>query len=113
MRAGKLRHLVQLQNLESGQDDYGAPFNEWADGDAVYASVEPLNGRELFSAQQVNAETTVRITMRYRPDITQRTRIKYRDKFFNIQTLINPEMRNRELILMCSEGLISNPDGTS
>ena len=69
------------------------------------AYVEPLSGRELFAAQQVNAETTTRITIRYVSGITAAMRIVHEDVVYNIQSIIDPEMRHAWLIMMCSSGV--------
>lgn len=106
MRAGALRHRITIQQKTIGTDAFGGPTETWADVCTVNASIEPLNGRELILAQSVNAETTERIRIRYRSGITAAMRIVFGARLFNITAPpINPEERNRELILMVSEGL--------
>lgn len=39
--------------------------------------IEPVSGTEFFQAQTVNAETVVKITVRYNPKITVLNRIQY------------------------------------
>ena len=71
----------------------------------IWASVEPLKGREFFAAQKENAETTVRITIRYRSGISPDMRIKYGDKIYEINAIIDVEERHNELQIMCQEFL--------
>lgn len=105
MRIGSLRHRITLQARIESQDLYGQPLETWLDSAPVFAEVAALSGRELFQAQQVNAETTTRIRIRYRDDVTPALRIKFGAILYNIQSVINLENRNRELVLMCSSGV--------
>lgn len=106
MRAGTLRHKVIIQGLQSTTDsEFGGLVSEWSEIATVWASVEPLHGRELVAAQSVAAETTTKITMRYRSDITTANRITFDGKFYNLLSIIDPQLRHRELIIMASEGL--------
>jgi SPP1 family predicted phage head-tail adaptor len=89
-------------------DAYGGPVETWTDitgMSSVPASVEPLSGRELANAQTVNAETTTKITMRYMAGIIAANRITFEGKFYNLQSVIDRELKHRELIIMASEGL--------
>lgn len=86
-------------------DTYGGPVEEWDDIATVWASVEPLSGRELANAQTVNAEVTTRINMHYRAGIIAADRVIFEGRFYNLQGIIDPEMKHRELIIMASEGL--------
>lgn len=69
-------------------------------------SIEPLRGRELFAAQEHSSETEVRIRIRYRDDVTDRMRVVHDGKYYEIQSVIDPELRHRELELMCSQGVL-------
>ena len=105
MRAGELRHRVTIQRqLVPGKDDLNADIIEWADIATVWAAVEPLTGREYFAAQQVNAEITVRVRIRYLAGVNSSMRVKFGARYFYIEAPpININERNRELVLMCKE----------
>jgi SPP1 family predicted phage head-tail adaptor len=104
MEAGKLRHKVTLEQLDTGQDSAGAVERSWSDfARDIWASVEPLSGREYFQAQQVASETSVRVRIRYRSGVLPTMRVVYGDRRFEILAVIDPEERHRELQLMCSE----------
>lgn len=105
--AGKLRHRVTVQQLVAGsppQTASGQPDTSWQDFITVWASIEPLNGRELFAAQEHHAEITHRVRMRYHEGITPLMRLTYRERYFAIFSVIDTELRRKELQLMCSEG---------
>lgn len=106
--AGKLKHRVTLQRLANASPDKtssGEPDDAWADVATVYASIEPLNGRELFAAQEHHAETTTRIRMRWRSGVDAKMRATHGGTTYNILSVIDPEKGGTELHLMCSTGL--------
>ena len=47
MRIGTLRHRVELQEPVENQDGYGEAERTYTTYATVWASVEPLSGREL------------------------------------------------------------------
>lgn len=106
MNAGQLRHRVVIESRTGTQDSVGQPIDDWSVFAELWAAVEPLTGRELFSAQQVNAETTTRVRMRYREGLDTSMRIVHHGINYNILNIIDPEMRHIELQLLCSIGLV-------
>ena len=108
MQAGRLRHRVTIQQLVAGsppQTETGEPNEVWADVATVWGSVDPLNGRELFAAQEHDSEVTVRIRIRYRSDVTHLMRVSFDSKLYDIRAVIDPQSIHRELQLLCTEGL--------
>lgn len=108
MRAGRLRHLVRIEQLVTGSPQYhpGGELNqEWGEYATVWAAIEPLQGRELFSAQAINSEITARITIRYLSDVVPAMRVFFENKVYNILSVVDRDMRHIELQLMVSEGL--------
>ena len=103
MNAGKLRHRVTIQKLEEVDDGYGGIEEKWQDMITVWAVVEPLRGNERYTAQQVQAELTHKVTIRYKPGIKPDMRLKYGDRILEIEAVIDVEERHRWLELLCSE----------
>jgi SPP1 family predicted phage head-tail adaptor len=103
MQVGKLRKRVQLQQLVRNQDDFGEAVPSYSTYATVWASVEPLQGRELEHAQQINAEVSHRVTIRYNGNVTAEHRVVYGERILEIEAVINPEERNEMLVLMCKE----------
>ena len=106
MRAGRLNQRVTIQQLAGSppQDAGGAPTQDWADLVTVFASVEPLRGREFIAAQGVNSEVTGQIRMRYYPGVTSAMRAKMGTRIYEIIAVVNVDERNAELILYVKEG---------
>lgn len=110
MRAGKLRHRITIQHKAAGSPQKtasGALDTSWTDfvGENVYASIEPVSGREAFLAQQHLSEVTHKVRIRYRSGITAKMRVQYGSRTFDIRAVMNFEERNRELLLLCTEGV--------
>lgn len=103
MEAGKLRHLVRIQEPMSVANEFGEPEIAWADFATVSAEIRPLTGRERFAAQQVNAEVSHRITLRFLAGVLATFRVLFGVRAFDIQAVLNIEERNRELQLLCTE----------
>lgn len=77
MRAGELRHRVQIQVASDSRDAHGGNVRSWSTIATVWASIEPLTGRELFEAQQIESRATVRIRLRHYPGLTGKHRILF------------------------------------
>jgi len=90
--AGALRHKLTIQQrIENPTDGASDPYYE--DITTVWASIEPLSGRELFLAQQVQATTNHMIRMRFNKTLEPRHRLHFLDKrrdkhrYFNIDRI--------------------------
>lgn len=107
MRAGKLRHRVTITEPIETQDDYGEPVKNWkpiADGQ-VWAEKRDLSGRELFQAQQINAEISTEFRIRHRDDIDARMSIEYRDAYWHIESVQDPDGMRKKLLLLCAKSV--------
>jgi SPP1 family predicted phage head-tail adaptor len=113
VKAGELRHRVKIQSRGTSQDTFGQQVETWSDLITVFAAIEPLNGRELFAAQAAQREVTTRITIRYNPAVITPSvgvvsglrAVSDEGGFYDIKTVIDVEMRHREMQLMCAIGL--------
>lgn len=103
MRAGKLRHRVIIQKATETRDAHGGITRTWADVSTVWASVEPLSGREFLDASQTEADISHRVRIRHYDDLTPSHRIVHGGRHLNIETIMNRDERDIELELMCKE----------
>lgn len=101
MSAGKYRQRITIERLTQTVDDYGAPSGSWQTVGTFAASIEPISGREYFAAQAVQSEISTRLRLRYVVGILPSDRAIYRGITYDVQSIINREMRNIELELMC------------
>lgn len=109
MKAGKKRHLVQLQSPAGSRDAVGERVTTWTTVASVWAAIEPIGARELFAAAQAQAATTHRVRVDYSTAIAAidgSWRVLFGSRVLVIDGKPrNIEERNREIELLCSEGL--------
>lgn len=103
--SGRLRHRVVIEIPAPVVDEYGQPVKGWTELATVWAGVEPLRGKEVYLRSAEHAKETVRIVMRYLAGVDATCRVVFGSHIYDIHSVINPDMMNRELTLMCSEGL--------
>lgn len=88
---------------EESRDSFGEPAQEWAQVAQVWASVKPLSGRELWNAQQVQADVTHAVRMRWRQGVDPKMELDLNGRRLRILSVLNLEERNRTLELLCQE----------
>ena len=104
MRTGKLRHRVEIQRFTEKKDEWGNWVEAWETLAIVWAAIEPMKGEEYLAAMAFQSEITHKVTMRYFGEgITTKDLLVFNDRTFEIESIINVEERNRELVLMCKE----------
>jgi SPP1 family predicted phage head-tail adaptor len=101
MRAGQLRHVVTIESPTKTQDSTGSVVQSWATFDTVRAAIEPISGREFFSAAQVQSNVNTRIRIRYIDDVTPKMRVAHGSDYYDIQAVLPDTTGARELHLMC------------
>lgn len=109
--SGALRHRVTIQERVANETN-GADAPYYRSIQSVYASVEPLSGRELFNAQQVQAQTTHLVRVRANSEVQPKRRFLFGDRKLNIDSVANNEERGVYMDCMCSEW-IEAPAGAS
>ena len=101
---GELRDRVTIQYFTISKDTMGGRVRTWLDFVTLWANVEPLSGREYFYSQQIKAEVTHRIKTRYYAGIQNSWRVKFRDRYFRIESVLERGgWPPRFLELMCLE----------
>lgn len=103
MRAGRLRHRITIQNPTKQRNAVGETVLAWTDLATVPAAVEPVSGKEFFAAKQIIAEVTHKIRTRYLLGVSPQSRILFNGREFEVNSVINPDERNRELEIMATE----------
>ena len=104
MDIGRMRHRITLQEFkETGRNRFNEPITERVAFATVWASIEPIVGREYWAKHQVQAEVTHRIRMRYREGVKPTMRVIFKEREFSIESVVNYQERNVDLQLMCKE----------
>ena len=92
---GDLRHRITFQKHTTTINENGFEVETWEDVKTVWAAASNLHGREYFAAAAVQAENTVKFTIRYLPNLDTTMRISFRDKTYNITAIDNIKYQNR------------------
>lgn len=110
LQAGSLRRRITIQKPVEVRDAAGGFTPSWADvAKNIPAAIESVNGREYFSAVQIQSDITTVITIRWRPQVIDATMrvTHYLDntetgfEVYNIESVL-PDMTGRSFIkLMC------------
>ncbi len=96
MRAGLLRHRIEIQEQTQTADAGGQLIRTWSTVFTRWGEILPLRGKEKVEAEQIKSKTTVKIRLRYCAALTTEYRLKHIGKFYNIESLIN--VGEREII---------------
>ncbi len=107
MRAGQLRHRVEVQVLSGSTqaDSRGHSQKAFATQATVRADVQFLTGTEGLLIKQIMAEATHRVHIRYSPFISVKARLKFNGRFLNIESVERVDEKLREMWLICAEEL--------
>ena len=106
MRAGTLRHRVQLQKAVTAPNDFGEPVETWTTYATVWGRVSPLKGEERWAAQQLAGKVTHEVEIRWSPDVEavkSEHRVLHDDRVLSIEGPHVPDERRVNVILPCSE----------
>jgi len=106
LKVSKFNKKVTFEVVTETQNSLGEPVESWATYAKSWANIHPIAGKEYFQAQQLQSELSARITIPYSKKIsainTQKYRITYSGKVYNILDDMNYDLENRELTFMCS-----------
>lgn len=104
LKAGSLDQRVTLQSRSVVTDAYGQDAITWVDIATVWAQCQALRGREFFAAAQVQQEQSVKVRIRYRADVDQKTRLVWKGVNHDITGVI-PVGRKDFLEILCMAGV--------
>lgn len=114
--SGKLRHRIRLENLQPLFDSNGDVIQdmstgevarEWVLHEELWASVEPLSGKEFIASQSVQSRVVARITFRYPfESVSAGMRIVHGVRIYNIEGVLPDKNSGLEYITCpCSMGV--------
>ncbi|MCW6106297.1 head-tail adaptor protein [Clostridium botulinum] len=103
MNTGDLKHRVTFQRFTAVVNDNGFEEEIWQDYKTVWTSVSNLYGREYFEAAAIQAEKTVKFTIRFINEIDKSMRIKFRDRQYNITSIDNIKYANKFIEIKAME----------
>jgi SPP1 family predicted phage head-tail adaptor len=103
MRIGDLDKRITLQYATRTPDGMGGFTAVWVDASTVWAAIWPVSASETIGAAQTGMTITHRVRMRYRDGLLASWRISWSGRYFNIVSIIDPNMAHRWLDVLCKE----------
>ncbi len=103
MRVGPLRHRVEIQTSARVDDGMGGGVVTWTTDETYWASISPLQGAELYQAQQTQAKVTHKVIMRYVAGVTPKKQMLFGSRVFDIEFVRNIQEKNTMLELLVVE----------
>ena len=101
-----MRHRVTIYDPNTSQTASGYPAESpkpMHDGYNVPAWVYGIGGGEPYRDQQVEANITHVVELRYLSGVKQSHHIKWGTRRLNIDKLVDVDGRQRKLVLYCTE----------
>lgn len=105
LNPGELRHKIIIQTPTESSDSYGGFTATWATFATVWAALNPVRNREYPISLQNETRTLHKITIRYVAGLTDKMRVNFGGRIFNITSIINREERNIVLDIIAEEGM--------
>jgi len=102
-RVGQLRHQVTLAKRQDVPDVFTGLSATFSGAQVVWAAILPVSGGTWIGSQQVGAQVTHRIVVRYLPDITSDHEITCGARRFRIRRVSDWEERGRWTLMDCEE----------
>jgi len=108
MRAGRQRHQVYIDRPVDTLDLNNDPVRTWEQvGQFWWAAVEPLTAREFANGTATLGIMDTRFIFRWSQtfeEVTERYRIRFRSKVFNIVSVAERRSERREMEVMAKTG---------
>ncbi|ADU30361.1 phage head closure protein [Evansella cellulosilytica] len=104
MNSGKLNRPISIKEEQSISDGGGGQTTQDVlIVDKTWGNIATLSGREQWQAQQMEAQVSHKVTIRYRNGIKRTQFVLYKERKFEIQYIFNPNESNTWLELYCIE----------
>lgn len=100
---GLRNQRVRIEQPTLTSDGQGGNTKAWGVRAVVWALLEPLTSREALQAAQTTAVLSTALTIVFRSDISVKDRIRVGDRTLQIESYQDPDGRQDELRLLCSE----------
>lgn len=102
MQSGKLRNRITITAPNDAGSDWGGEYT-YSTFATVWASIEPISGKEFMDLRQDNATITHRIKCRYLKGVEPNMRVSYQGKTYYIESVMDIDSRREMLEIMARE----------
>jgi SPP1 family predicted phage head-tail adaptor len=101
---GSLNKRITFKRYTESENEWGQTVQSLTDYRTIWASVEPLTGKEYLDAQRNVNEQIFKIYTRYFKDLRDvNLIINYQGRKFTIQSVIDYRENHEMLLFMCTE----------
>ncbi len=102
IRAGTMRNLVEIQEMQTSKDGSGSNVITWVKIADARASINPVTGNEMFMNAQLQNVVTHKIGMRYRA-LSPKNRIVFNGRIFDFIHALDFQEKKVNLIILAKE----------
>lgn len=102
MNPRKMRDRITFQKKAEPSGPFD-PLDNYEDYISLWAESRFLRGRNFYAARAANVKTDVEFIIRYRTDIDEKMRIKYNDKFYEIEGILPLDNNRMYMIIKAYE----------
>jgi SPP1 family predicted phage head-tail adaptor len=104
MKVGKLNRRIDIKYPVKTSDGMGGSTIVWTNSIRnAPCAIWPVSAKQLINAGQQTMFITHRVRMRKRDGVKSSWRLYYRDRVFDIVSIVEPDMDNRWYDIMCRE----------
>lgn len=103
MRVGKLRHRINIYNFNEIKNEYGEAKLKETLVTTVWGMIDAIKGDEKYINNKEVSNITHNVEIRYLSNLDESYFVKFKDRVFDIKSVINPYEKNERLILLCVE----------
>jgi SPP1 family predicted phage head-tail adaptor len=107
MRAGLTKKRVQIDEPVTAQNSTGEEITTWSEVATIWASIEPIRGREALLNGLNAAQMDTRIRCRWNPEldaINSEWRIRYKETVYDVVSIAHIMTGRRELEILAKSG---------
>lgn len=101
MRAD-MRSKITFRSRQSVQDGYGEETT-WMDLSTVWASAEPILGKEMMAAETAKSNVQIKFRCYYFEGPDDKMRILHQGKEYEILSAVNVKNLNHEWLFYCKK----------
>ena len=104
---GRLRNRIEILRKSTYKTEMETTKAGYKILKSIYAEVRPLRGNEYLESVALSDKVTYKITINYQ-DIVPSDYVRYKNNYFNIQSVIDVNNRHETIELMCVEHIGNN-----
>lgn len=105
LSAGRLNRRIQIETPTRAPNGSGGFTKGWSPPFNVWAEMIALRGDEAVQHSILNSTQLWRVTIRYRPNVSEECRAMYNGQPLNIRSCVDPDGQREQLVMTCESGV--------